>query len=293
MKTLQLLISNVRNDYLEEASEGKWTNDEIARRISEKAQQLGIVLAGFDEGWFDYYHDFSVTASTTYYDLPPNVQQIIDCQIPGTTTYGRTGVITARNRPIYALSTSLRREYTYPQGVSLVWRLHGNQIEFLPAVTSTTTVRMFYTRKLPKLHYGTAQINVLTGQIILASSATAGEIGTGDDYYNGAWVYIAATDELREITDYAAGTKIATVGTAFGSAPSSSTVYTIMCELPDEWMPLVEMGAAIRLLSKSGESEVRSLLVEDYNTLYASLVSGSQRRQIQEFHTINPAEAEP
>jgi Ca2+-binding RTX toxin-like protein len=80
------------------------------------------------------------------------------------------------------------------------------------------------------LNAGTAQgPGAGDNTIVLASSST-----TQNDFYNGARIRITGgTDkvgEIRRITDYLGGTKIATVNTAWTTNPSSDTTYEILLD---------------------------------------------------------------
>jgi hypothetical protein len=74
-------------------------------------------------------------------------------------------------------------------------------------------------------HTGTAQAGAAT-TITLASTGS-----TLDDYYNGRFVSITSgtgNGQVRKITDYDGGTKVATVGTNWGTNPDATSVYELL-----------------------------------------------------------------
>lgn len=284
METLQTLIANVRIA-LQEPTADKWTDNEIALAISEKQREIGVLLSAHDEGEFQHTADLSLTTESSY-DLPPNFLRAINIEYYSSGSYSPTDTTTARDHWRYAYNASLIT-HASPVSAPIGWRIMGRKL-VVDAASSVSggTLRLWYVRRLPTLHYGTCQSNAVATQIILAASPTAGTIAFENDYYLGAWVY--ANSELRQITDYVSSTKVAAVSPTFTSAPTAST-YGILCEIDEEWMPLVETGATADLLIKSGERDMRAMMAEKYNALLTVLFDNYSPRQAQGNHRTNSA----
>jgi hypothetical protein len=144
--------------------------------------------------------------------------------------------------------------------------------------------------RLPTLESGTAQAGA-AGTITLASGASA-----KDGFYNGLYVQCSndtpanALGQTRKIISYVGSTRVATVGSNWGTNPSSSTTYDILIPLtanvaaiqaqrPPDWstagVPKVDvanwLGTAAAAPTVAGVPEVD---VTHFNGVAGTFASG-------------------
>jgi len=122
-----------------------------------------------------------------------------------------------------------------------------------------TTTLALYPKRLPVIRTGTAQAGAAT-TITLDSGASA-----VDDYYVGCYVNCTndtptnVLGQARLITDYAGSTKVATVESAWGTNPSSSTTFEIL-ETSDRQFKAVDvqqwLGGVVATPTITGVPEV-------------------------------------
>src|SRR3990172_175754 len=122
-----------------------------------------------------------------------------------------------------------------------------------------TTRLALYPKRLPVIRTGTAQAGAAT-TITLDSGASA-----VDDYYVGCYVNCTndtptnVLGQARLITDYADSTKVATVESAWGTNPSSSTTFEIL-ETSDRQFKAVDvqqwLGGVVATPTITGVPEV-------------------------------------
>ena len=115
-----------------------------------------------------------------------------------------------------------------------------------------TTVLTLYPVRLPVIRTGTAQAGA--GSTITLDSGAS----TLDDYYNGCYINITNNDpanalgQARKIIDYVASTKVATVGSAWGTNPSSASTFEILLT--------PEGGAAIQLAESAAAASIQDIV---------------------------------
>lgn len=95
---------------------------------------------------------------------------------------------------------------------------------------NSDTYKCTFFRSPGSLAYGTVGDSSDTTNIYLGTP-TAGTLSDLDDAYIGdkiAVTYASGAVEVREVTDYVASTGVATVGTAFGSTPTSADSWSFV-----------------------------------------------------------------
>ncbi len=111
------------------------------------------------------------------------------------------------------------------------------------------TVRVFFIRRYPQLHWGTAEAGG-TATALLFDASPVGRVTKRDSLYVGLDVEITQTganlDQYRRITAFTGSTAAATVATAF-PATTASLTYSLVVPLEVEHVPLL-IEETVRIL---------------------------------------------
>jgi hypothetical protein len=118
----------------------------------------------------------------------------------------------------------------------------------------TTPCTLWYAKRIPDLHTGTAGAGAATSITFEAANFPS----MVNDYYNGATIEIVSGTGVgvrTTISDYVvtAGANWGVATTAAGTF-STSSVYGTVSELPDEAIPLVVLDATLLALAKPSSS---------------------------------------
>ena len=271
--TIAQFITAVRY-LINEATASKWFDSELLTNA------YGIIcddyfakLLAANNQFYDWYVDLSVVSGTQTYDLPYRIIKEI-----------------LRDR-IEKLDSDGLNDYNFyliePQEVanlrsSAVCYLSagGQSLTFSSLPSETMTVRVWFKRLPWEFHYSNPAADTtaigLTMKLDQSPTLTVYDaIRLDDDYYNGAFIYIASGNGVglkKRITDYSFdGTdSLATVDSAWGTKfPLTTSVYEIPIPLPEEYHSLLVLDTAIMARQKFDES-----------------VSGLQRRRDMMYQTF-------
>jgi len=113
-----------------------------------------------------------------------------------------------------------------------------------------STVYAWIVESPPKLSYGVGAAYANTS-ITLATTPTIGPTVENDDYYNGAEVAIESGSyigQVREISDYAGSTRIATVAAWTNNPTGATDYYSILSPLPRVAWDAMVLEAALRIV---------------------------------------------
>lgn len=126
--------------------------------------------------------------------------------------------------------------------------------------TSFTEFRIWYHRRWPPLHYGTAQAGSTTTLQFDDSSGAVGKVIERDDLYIDTRLVItnalptaSLKDSIRTISDYAGSTRTATVSAAFSAAVDSTTQYAMIVPVAPEHTSLLVNQTAYTLFEDVGQ----------------------------------------
>jgi len=137
----------------------------------------------------------------------------------------------------------------------------GSQIGL---VNVSGNVTIYYFRRVPDLHYGTAAAGTTTS-ITFDSTPNGGTATVNvpklDDYYNGVYFdiyYGLGAPQTLLITDYVGSTKVASFATA--TAPDTTSLYALKYDLPNEVDQCVIFQATIFLCPKDRTKNINNLI---------------------------------
>ena len=263
------LTSEVDSALTKESWAG-WIND-------SQDYHMNLIIQSAQD-YFGTLGTVSVSSGTQEYSLPSGLIQL--------RMVGRTDI--TPNKVLYPLDITkklfyqtsydiedpyLRREYTY---------LWNHSLGIVPEPSGDETINIWYIRRLPKLSYGTADAVGATS-ITLASSPSLGETSNEDDYYNDARIYIvsASTNAGQTVTvsDYDGSTREATVTWSSGE-PTGTVVYSIVCDIPEQFHSAVYTYASI--LAKISDDEDWSSLGVLHEKLVGNMIDALIPRTSQE-----------
>lgn len=261
----------------------RFLNDSISRHME-------IVRSAAQE-YFGAKETISFVAGTQEYSLPGNSVEIRLIERTDTNTSRILSPILINDRLIYENSDG---DYNpvYDSTRNYFW---NNLIGFspTPTVSATGNINVLYIRRLPDVNFGTAASVAVDGTTItLATTPTFGATPTAnayyDDYYNNATIQIisatAGAGQRRKITDYVGATKVCTLESALNPVPTGTIVYDIVCDIPEQYHPVVAMWVAI--LAKTSDDDTIGQLKPLYDELKNEMTMGLVGRQSQESRSV-------
>lgn len=149
-------------------------------------------------------------------------------------------------------------------------------------ITVFPTVRLWFIRKWPPLHFGTAAAGAL-GTITFPASATAGRVVARDSLYVGVDIEITAgvpvpVDEMRRVTAYAGSTRVATVSPSWSIAPTNQTQYALVVPLESEHGSYMIETVARALLERRGDEKQLAATLPRYIEIKERFHASLRRR---------------
>jgi len=229
------------------------------------------------------------TAGTDKYTVPSHMMQLRLLERVETSKKYRLHPVSLVDKNKY-LDSNYPYNSVYPYGNNdpRVYYFFGDRIAIADDDESGT-MNIFYVRRLPDLHYGTATAAAST-TITFDTSPDLGNLISVDDYYNQAFVEIVSAStgvgEIRRITDYVASTRVATITPAWTSTPTGTIVYNVMCEIPKEHHEAVAARMAI-IAKISDQLEVPANLQLYAQELENNMIEALIPRHTDESRHIN------
>lgn len=144
----------------------------------------------------------------------------------------------------------------------------AGKISFMGDVTSFAGTRLWFVRRYPPLHYGTAASGSTT-TIVFASSPT-GRVVKRDDLYVGMDIEFSSgtnTDQIRRITDYVGTTNTATLDEALPQAVSGTSTYSLVVPLEIEHLEYFVEETTRRMLVRLANTEQLAAMEPQYREL--------------------------
>jgi len=216
----------------------------------------------------------SLTSGTQTYSLPSNSIQVRLLERTDTDPDEKLLPFPLSNKyaydnAIYNQESTLTNRYT-------IW---GNNLYVVPN-PPTATAQLWYIKRMTDLMYGTAS-SVTGSTIVFPSTPTFGTPSNEDDYYNGARLKIVSATtgagQIQEITDYDAVTRTATVSWQNSITPTGTIKYSILSEIPEDYVELLLTRTAITMEISNKDSEAFNLLTGRYNEMEKDMTDGLSR----------------
>lgn len=249
------LIDQVRTTLDEGGiTSGKWSDTEIVRAINHAKDHWVNVINTINPGILGKPPEtITYVSGTELYDLPGDVDSIKRIEL--VTTKEAVELIDVGQKEIYRASNDIfdSRPCYY------IW---GRQIGL---INVTGNVTIYFHKRVPDLHYGTAVTGGSTTTLIFDATPNGSSSGDHtvkkqDDYYIGAYIDIysgTGSPQVLKITDYTGSTRTATFATA--TANDTTSLYALKYDLPNEVDICVVLLAAIFLCPKDRTKDIASL----------------------------------
>ena len=271
------MMSDIR-DSLNESTASHWTDLAILRKLNKAQRKLAMHMSMSIGDWF--LTKTNITASNALITLPA------DCSKPVYLEDSTTGTelpfsLTVRERRVTRI-TGVDIDQLEPDVY-----LYGSYVEVNQA-SYAGTVTLWYEKRVPDLHFGTASAGGATTLTFLSTNFPV----RIDDYYNGSYIEAVSgtgAGTRTTISDYTGSTGAAT--TAAGTF-GNDTVYGTVSALPEEAIPVMTQLATVELLSKPSAAidpkyfEFHKIELKDamslFNDWISTRVKNSQRIRPQE-----------
>jgi len=232
--------------------------------------------------------DITITSGTETYTLPANTLKIRLIEREGVAS-------TETDRELFPISMTDKFRYSNANGYfsylnsSEFYYIWGNTIGIKPEPNTAGTRKIWYIKKLPDLSYGTAAAAAST-TITLAATPSLGTTSNVDDYYNGSSVYIVSAStgagQTVKITDYVGSTRVATVET-FGTTPTGTIVYDIVCEIPESHHKFLVLDAALNACLRDDEAGRYEKIEKEREKHLDNMTKALTQRQIQKAEYVD------
>lgn len=250
----------VRGEFNQASSAGFLSNDDIDRWANEGYYKYCLMLMKASQGYFETTSDLNIVAGTETIALPNNFtateKSLMDLV--------RVEKVLSQSR----IPLAYKRRYDQGNSTSAggsgetylpSYDFRGNNLvlEPTPSTSETAGIRIIYKALPPRLRSSTATAG---GSSTITLDASA---DPRDDYYNGARIYIysgTGAGQLRTISDYVGSTKVATVSVAWGTQPTSSSVFTTLIsdDFPEIFHPMIPMYATKKAFLKERSTNQKS-----------------------------------
>ncbi len=269
--TLQKLIRAVQLCGIENPDSGTMDPDDIVDRINEEQEFLSATILRNRPDMMCTYWDLTTTGLREYgvADGKPRCLDHVFAveDVSGTDPTG-TQVVRFENRFQYLESIS---------NMTLKWHFTKGKLG-IPGADTGTSIRVWYPKEPAPLMYGTAAAGAST-TITFPSTPTAGDLVPEDDAYNGMLIKLD-DGQVREITDYVASTRVATVDVAWTTIPTNASVLSIVSPIFPRFQELLHLGAALRL--RIGLDDEIAQVRFHYDRISKALEAFMNREQSQE-----------
>lgn len=168
-------------------------------------------------------------------------------------------------------------------GRSPVWyQPEQGVLAIVGSLGSFQTVRVWYLRGWPPLHYGVAQVNgAPTTTTMVLSAAPVGRIARRSSVLVGHRIEFTAgpnLDAIVRVTAYDPVANMVTFTPAVTAAPSASDSYSLVVPLTPEHNDFFIESTVTKLLERSGNAQYMASRAPNYNRLYDRFLADVQHR---------------
>jgi hypothetical protein len=258
-----LEIFNSTKDHLD-ASDSFWSGAQIWRRMDEAQREILRHIIREQPSFYIASTNVDFVSGQAEYTLPLNARRGSRIIVAGNNQVSPTAtIIDADIRQIFDAQDSTVINLTQDMRFLLV----NGKLRVLPTPGSTTSSALivYYMPSFGNMIYGTASAGDTAELTPFTSDANYttnfGWIDTRDDYYNGMELLLISgtgAGQYRLISDYNGSTTAFTVDSAWDTAPSTDTVFSVQSPVPEDNHDAVSMSAALRC-SVKGRTRYREL----------------------------------
>ncbi len=229
--TVTETITAVREALIDPSPGDRYKDADILAGINTAGRQLNPIILRLEPRVLRRTVDISYVASTAAYSIPVRIGKLLAVERMTATGYPDYNMLPIQADELFGYSRAGRGDF-YLLGQNTI------TIDPTPTTTQTSAIRIHYAPTFLPVHTGTAQGGAATS-ITFAATATLGTVSTTDDVYIGSTVRgtnnspTGVLGQEGTVTDYVGSTKVATVGAAWTTNPTSATTYEVVLEIPD------------------------------------------------------------
>lgn len=292
--TSGIFRSYVDEPYLEASD---WTDKEALDYINMEQRHLFSIIRDLDNDWFGRTYIFPVVNGTYEYYLPMNCVAVRRVEVVDSNAVSGSSpnyvIDETRANPVEVMPILLSEKNSLIEhnGRGMIftsgYHLYDEKIVFEPVgdFNSRYYVRIYYQPQAPDLHRGYPTAAAASTITLATSTATTtlGKVSPTDNYYQGMRIEIiegTGAGQIRRITKYAGSTRIATIETPWGTTPNTTSKYSIVSPVQEDYHELLALGAVIRAKGIKTEDDA-SAAGAVYEALRADLVNALQQRNKQ------------
>tara|TARA_R100000306_G_scaffold61688_1_gene65028 strand:- start:3339 stop:4238 length:900 start_codon:yes stop_codon:yes gene_type:complete len=253
-------------DYLDEPTEGYWSNRELANRLFQSSNRIVRKIGGIDPTFFLRTTNLTFVADQPLYDLPRNAR--LGARWDHALKKNSNGEVQG-----FVYESQVRdrviNDFVKVPATNSAFRLslQDQQARITPAPTTalSNAVEIAYVPVFGDLHEGSVSAATST---TLTFPATPDVYRTGspsvyDDDYIGMLLVITAgtgVGQIREITDYTGGTTLRATVESWGTTPDTTSTYAVVSPVPDDFHDVVVLDAAVAAAAKSTKRRFSEML---------------------------------
>jgi len=226
--TLQNIIEKVRWQSNQNTATVSMPKNTLMSCIDDAQNEIADVILDARPDLLSNYFDLTLTGAERYYIpsyIPFDFETILMAED-----------ITSSDNPLGTIPTDWfdRMQYRTDEIYATYrapWSIRDQYIEF-PNEPNNQTWRIWYTRRPVGLFCGTVAAAGSTS-ITFPATPSYGDVQPVNDYLIGMKVYSGG--EVRTITDFVGSTRVATIGEAWGSTPTTTSTFSILSPLPERF----------------------------------------------------------
>ncbi len=281
-KNCKDILDEIRSNLDETGiTSGKWSDTEIVRVINNVKNHYVNLINTINSTINGRSSTITYVSGTELYDLPGDLDSITRVELVSNSEKVEQIDIDEKEQ--------VRSDSTVIDSIvdsSPSYYIWGSQIGL---VNITGNVKIYYIKRIPDLHYGTAVTGGSTTTLIFDATPNGSSSGDYtvkriDDYYIGAYIdmyYGTGSPQTVKITDYTGSTRTATFATA--SAHDTTTLYAIQYDLPSEIDLCIILQATILLCPKDGKStaDFKDTLAKQERMMIDGLSVSKERKHVK------------
>jgi len=223
------LVYKTKDHVGEHRSRGNTPDSVVLEYIQQGVGLMSGEILALRDDFFASYQDITLTGEREY-DLNLDIERVFDVEN-----------VTNSSNPSGSTPVRYSDRFRNIRNRNVDWYMTHRKIGF-PGKPNGVVVRVWYPKIPRRLFYGTVVSSTSTETII--TSATLGRLSKEDDCYNGMFL-VSDDGQFRVIDDYVASNGKFTLGSAWSTNPTSTTVCSLGLPFATQYQDLIHLRAGI------------------------------------------------
>ena len=275
-----------------------YSQQELLNAVNMEHKHLFTTIRNLCEDWFMRNWVFATVANQYKYLMPRelinqrSVEFLKSAGVSGSSPNYVVDETAADPSEVQEVHISAKDNLRYYTSSNRVIRTNGyymydDYIHFLQdsRIGSSTYGRIYYLPTAPDLHRAVAASGTASTIVLGTNGAatTLGYIHNVDNYYQNMYIEIFSgigEGQIRKISSYDGATKTATVDPDWTTTPDSTSVYSIVSPIKEDFQELLALGAVMRMKGIKIEDDV-NIVAQLYGALMTSMVEALESRNRQ------------